>query len=414
MSDSKQKSTGFSFKKILDRNSLFFGEASIVNVENVLNVIDSAQYKLPKKDDYPAVSAFRFLTVAYAAFRELRYNSIKSISVKGKKKLEMGCADILLGILKSISYPSETLNPNIHFNLQNNLYRFDIADGFIYFCVSFENEKRSEQNIQVYLSENIEMSDIVDFIWSKIGNYISIETTENGIKYKASSLSERSIFGSGSDICESLYKDKEFFSSRGISRGYLLVGPPGTGKSGTIRNFITKCGGKSIVMPDFMVTPHTAMAIIEFITMMSPDFVIFDDCDRAPDYPSYIRSGLDTIDSIRESCPGITLLFAANKFSGILLDDAFIRSGRIDKIIEVPLPDEKDRRTIIEEYIKYFDLDSSKISLDDAVNRSKGMSGADLRELCITAMKSEAEDFFTARATANKLKDKYKERREIV
>jgi 26S proteasome regulatory subunit T2 len=66
------------------------------------------------------------------------------------------------------------------------------------------------------------------------------------------------------------------------------------------------------------------------------------------------------------------------------LDPALIRSGRIDRKIEFPLPDEKTKRRI-------FQIHTAKMTLADDVNLEEyiaakdDLSGADIKAICTEA-----------------------------
>ncbi|MGH2997442.1 MAG: hypothetical protein ACRDM9_14090, partial [Gaiellaceae bacterium] len=55
------------------------------------------------------------------------------------------------------------------------------------------------------------------------------------------------------------------------------------------------------------------------------------------------------------------------------------RPGRIDQAIEVPLPDAEGRRRLLERYARGLDL--GDVDVERVVERTKGASGAFIREL---------------------------------
>ena len=67
-----------------------------------------------------------------------------------------------------------------------------------------------------------------------------------------------------------------------------------------------------------------------------------------------------------------------------ILDEALLRPGRFDRIIKIPLPEEDARMKIIK-------IHTSKMSIAKGVNykniigETEGLSGADLRALCVEA-----------------------------
>ena len=67
-----------------------------------------------------------------------------------------------------------------------------------------------------------------------------------------------------------------------------------------------------------------------------------------------------------------------------ILDEALLRPGRFDRIIKIPLPEEKARLKIIK-------IHTAKMAIAKGVNYKKmaaetdGLSGADLRAVCVEA-----------------------------
>ncbi len=81
---------------------------------------------------------------------------------------------------------------------------------------------------------------------------------------------------------------------------------------------------------------------------------------------------------------GILFIAATNRKD--MLDEAFLRPGRIDFSFHVPLPDTKGRREIIEIHSKAKQLAEDVYSaLDDLAESTSGFSGAELQSLFETA-----------------------------
>ena len=67
-----------------------------------------------------------------------------------------------------------------------------------------------------------------------------------------------------------------------------------------------------------------------------------------------------------------------------ILDEALLRPGRFDRIIRIPLPDAKARLKILKIHSHAMSL-TRNLSLKKLVRETEGMSGADLRALCVEA-----------------------------
>ena len=67
-----------------------------------------------------------------------------------------------------------------------------------------------------------------------------------------------------------------------------------------------------------------------------------------------------------------------------LLDEALLRPGRFDRIIEIPLPDEDGRKAILGLHLGKMPLDK-KVKVSNVIEQTDGFSGAEIKALCIEA-----------------------------
>jgi proteasome regulatory subunit len=72
----------------------------------------------------------------------------------------------------------------------------------------------------------------------------------------------------------------------------------------------------------------------------------------------------------------VKIIAATNRID--LLDPALLRPGRFDRVIEVPVPDEKARLEILKIHTKPLNL-AEDVSLDKLSKMTDGLSGADLK-----------------------------------
>lgn len=86
---------------------------------------------------------------------------------------------------------------------------------------------------------------------------------------------------------------------------------------------------------------------------------------------------LDGFDALED----VKIIAATNRPD--ILDDALLRPGRFDRIITIPLPDEKGRKAILSLHIST--MSSKRINLQRIVEKTEGYSGAELKATCVEA-----------------------------
>ena len=188
---------------------------------------------------------------------------------------------------------------------------------------------------------------------------------------------------------ESFWSRESFFRERNLPfrRGYLLHGPPGNGKSTSIRAMMTSRGLSAFTIRLF--EPQTSDSDLEdvFETALSerPAMVIFEDLDRA--FPRNgdsqtqvsLQALLNSLDGV---ATGEGLIVVATANEPATLDPAILRRpGRFDRVVHLPNPN----RRLREQFFHKMKLSLDRAALSQAVANSRGFSFAQLRETVILA-----------------------------
>ena len=193
----------------------------------------------------------------------------------------------------------------------------------------------------------------------------------------------------------------EAFRKVGIDppKGVLLVGPPGCGKTmiakavaaQTSATFIRLVGSelaqKYIGEGGRMVRELFALA-----KEKSPAIIFLDEIDaigakRLDSATSGDREVQRTLMQLLAEMDGfdalddVKIIAATNRPD--ILDDALLRPGRFDRIVEIPIPDEEGREAILR--INVTRMSTSRINVRRLVVLTKGFSGADLKAVCVEA-----------------------------
>jgi hypothetical protein len=202
-------------------------------------------------------------------------------------------------------------------------------------------------------------------------------------------LLDRNIF--------SFVQKRESLRSLGQStkKGILLYGPPGNGKTHTIRYLAGN-------LPDHTTLIITAAQIgylgqyMNLARLLQPSLVVIEDVDliaRAreqmggPCEEVLLNKLLNEMDGLKESAD-IIFILTTNRPED--LEAALsARPGRIDQAIEVPLPDSQGRAKLIALYGKRLALSAAVI--DEGVGRTEGVSAAFIKELMRRIAQSSIE-----------------------
>jgi proteasome regulatory subunit len=78
----------------------------------------------------------------------------------------------------------------------------------------------------------------------------------------------------------------------------------------------------------------------------------------------------------------VKIIGATNRID--ILDRALLRPGRFDRIIEIPLPDEEGRLSILKVHTRGLTMDDS-VDLRQIASLTEGKNGADLHAVCMEA-----------------------------
>ena len=197
------------------------------------------------------------------------------------------------------------------------------------------------------------------------------------------------------NICYAVTR-REAFRSAGIepARGILLYGPPGTGKTLLARAVASECGAHFIALRGPEIRSRWLGESEERIRQLfkkargvAPCVIFIDEIDAlAPTRggaPSSSTDGvvnqlLAEMDSI-EGEAGLCIVGATNRIG--ILDPAVLRPGRFDCLVEVGLPDERDREAIFAVHVRGKPL-APGVDLARLAAQTEGLSGAQIAEIC--------------------------------
>lgn len=183
-------------------------------------------------------------------------------------------------------------------------------------------------------------------------------------------------------------------------RGVLLYGPPGTGKTmlakavahHTSASFIAVVGSE-FVQKFLGEGPRMVRDTFRLAREHSPSILFIDEVDSIATKRFDAEHGSDRevqrvlmellaqMDGFDQST-SVKVIMATNRAD--TLDPALLRPGRLDRKIEFPLPDRRQKRLIFQVITSKMNL-SPEVDIEDFVSRPDKISGADISAICMEA-----------------------------
>jgi proteasome regulatory subunit len=197
-------------------------------------------------------------------------------------------------------------------------------------------------------------------------------------------------------------KRPELFANIGIDppKGVLLHGPPGTGKTllakavahETNAHFM-RVVGSELVQKYIGEGARLVRELFDLAKKKAPTIIFIDEIDavgasRTEANTSGDREVQRTLMQLLAGMDGfenrgdVKIIGATNRID--ILDKALLRPGRFDRIIEIPLPGESGRLSILKVHCRSLNIDDN-VDLVSVARMTDGKNGADLRAICMEA-----------------------------
>jgi SpoVK/Ycf46/Vps4 family AAA+-type ATPase len=176
-------------------------------------------------------------------------------------------------------------------------------------------------------------------------------------------------------------------------RGLIMYGPPGTGKTMMVKSLFKELSNKNITRiyatADSFPYPDVVENLFNFLEYTGTTILAFEDIDLiSPERNEgsgrkVLGALLNNLDGIRNLKNPTVIVGTTNDIK--ILDEALSnRPCRFDRKIEIPLPDDLEKR-------KFYKLLVNCDVNDDVINLSSKFSGAHIKEAVNTAKMLSAE-----------------------
>ena len=188
------------------------------------------------------------------------------------------------------------------------------------------------------------------------------------------------------------------FAQAGVRppKGILLSGPPGCGKTLLAKaianesqvNFLA-VKGPALLSKYVGESERQVRDLFRKARQAAPCIIFFDELDAlmparggavsdTPVADRVLSQFLAELDGIEE-LQGVLVLGATNRLDR--LDPAVLRPGRFDEVVEIPLPEEPERREIFEVHLRGKPV-AQNVARSGLAAGSEGFSGAQIASVC--------------------------------
>ena len=177
-------------------------------------------------------------------------------------------------------------------------------------------------------------------------------------------------------------EQKHLFEAIGIKppKGVLMFGPPGTGKTmlaravaARVKATFLKLAGSQLVQSYIGDGAKMVRDAFALAREKAPTIIFIDEIDAV----GIKRSGGDG------STDDVKVIAATNRAD--VLDPALLRSGRLDRKIEFPMPNEEGRAKILEIHSRKMHYNNKAIDFKEFARMTDDFNGAMLKAVCVEA-----------------------------
>jgi DNA polymerase III delta prime subunit len=167
-----------------------------------------------------------------------------------------------------------------------------------------------------------------------------------------------------------------------LKRGLLLHGPPGTGKTHTVRYLTGRLDGITVIL----LTGHSIRFIDQAAALarrLQPSMVVLEDVDLvatdrdySPDGNPLLFSLLDAMDGVGADAD-VTFVLTTNR-ADVLEVALADRPGRVDLAVEIPRPNGRCRERLLRVYARDLTVDAD---LEQVVAGTEGVTASFIKEM---------------------------------
>jgi SpoVK/Ycf46/Vps4 family AAA+-type ATPase len=262
-------------------------------------------------------------------------------------------------------------------NFESKTADLNILKKYIEFLMN-DIDKKKTKILKIHRVHTIEKKEETIVSWETLFT----QTTKNFVNTVVSKTVEKEFY----DDIKWFISNEKWYSNKGLAykRGYILHGPPGTGKSSLIKAVANEYSLEvfNIELENIKTNTQLMKLItdINYKVKNKKYILCFEDIDRTdfiksinnPHYEHYKMSGLhrgismstfiNILDGLVDT-HGRILIMTANEMKDINNLGVMIRPGRIDKLVKVDYCDNDQLCRMFKLFVQDKEINESKITI---------------------------------------------------
>lgn len=266
--------------------------------------------------------------------------------------------------------------------------------GSLYFVETRYSSGESYKKAIVLHPKGFDFKKLMEGFWKCYEGRLHIGfMLDGGFSCSEFPTEDLQLYGKNAEVARDLTIQHIKYMNASLSRSYLFLGEPGTGKSSCAMYFSSKLGQRIIkIEASALVLAGKSLRFL--FDQLAPDFVLIDDIDKDENVAKNMASVLSSVEWIKMSNPEVTIVFTANDISK--LDKAFWRPGRVDSITIFDQPDKDSRIQLVKGFIEQFKVALPEgYTIEQIVEDTSGMSPVWLREIVLRFKYDSPENILT-------------------
>lgn len=226
-----------------------------------------------------------------------------------------------------------------------------------------------------WLSPTFDKRELSQYLWDKYPNGVHLAQVEEKIKINGLPKARAHIKMEHDPAELAIYIKKA--RKHNVSRSFLLVGPPGSGKTSFCEKLAEQFENRIMKVESSFLNVVPAAEMRMLVEMMQPELLLLDDMDRVD--PDQEGKMLFMLETLKRDMPSLVILATVNDVGE--MDSALLRPGRLDEKLEFLAAKFDVEMALIEYYCEKFGI--TPPDREEIEDISVGYTAAKLEELVV-------------------------------